>query len=70
MKLLGRLRDVCSKTRREFINEHNKTLRIHPIKWSKVTESSFGTHVPEHDADAWQFSISQNKHGRVHGFFY
>ena len=47
-------------------------LRCHTINFKKnsVKENGFG--IPgneELDEDAWQFSLSSNEHGRVHGYF-
>ncbi|HEU4455801.1 MAG TPA: hypothetical protein VFR81_22240 [Longimicrobium sp.] len=47
------------------------TLRVHRIDFSdpRVTERSFNVRA-QSDADerAWQFALSANEHGRVHGF--
>ena len=49
----------------------NAATRFHRIDFSdpKVSETGFGiNHWEEYDDDAWQFSLSVNEHGRVHGF--
>ena len=71
IKLLERLRNLSSLTPLEMINMRNKTLRCHPIDFSRrgVTEDTFG--VPNDDADdnAYQFGVTQGEYGRIHGFF-
>jgi hypothetical protein len=45
--------------------------RFHRIDWDRdnVSVKSFGIKGrDEYDEEAWQFSISANEHGRVHGF--
>jgi hypothetical protein len=45
--------------------------RFHRIDWDRdnVSVKTFGIKGwEEYDEDAWQFSISANEHGRVHGF--
>lgn len=49
----------------------NKALRSHPIDWddSRVTEKCFG--IPNENEIAympWQFELTVNEHGRIHGF--
>ncbi|MCK5211832.1 hypothetical protein KAJ89_03965 [Candidatus Parcubacteria bacterium] len=47
-------------------------LRCHRIKFNdkNVTEDSFGIpNLEELDDEAWQFHLSTNEHGRVHGYF-
>lgn len=48
----------------------SKTLRCHPIAWQDTTENGFGLPNEEQLVDTpYQFSLSSNEHGRVHGFF-
>jgi hypothetical protein len=43
---------------------------LHPIKWEDTSENKFGFPNEEQLVDTpYQFSISSNEHGRVHGFF-
>ena len=45
--------------------------RFHRIEWDRdnISVKTFGIKGwEEYDEDAWQFSISANEHGRVHGF--
>lgn len=55
----------------EFHSNPSRTLRIHKIDFrdSRVSVKGFG--IPdavEADANGWQFALSANEHGRVHGF--
>jgi hypothetical protein len=69
--LLERLRDLSALSVSEFLSQRSRTLRIHPIDFKdrRVAERSFGIRG-ELGADkrAWQFALSANEHGRVHGF--
>ena len=68
--LLVRLRDLSTLTVQEIINNRSKSLRCHKIAWNDTTESGFG--IPNEDQlveSPYQFQISANEHGRVHGFF-
>ena len=68
--LLVRLRDLSTLTVQEIINNRSQSLRCHKIVWSDTTESGFG--IPNEDQlvdSPYQFQISANEHGRVHGFF-
>jgi hypothetical protein len=45
-------------------------LRFHGIDWPDTTENNFGIPLEDEIVDQpWQFEISSNEHGRVHGFF-
>lgn len=71
--LLARLRDLSGLLQVEFRTGRSRSLRIHRIEFSdsRVAEKSFGLPGrPEADRDAWQFSLSANEHGRVHGFLF
>ena len=68
---IGRLRELCALRVGEFTSHRSSTLRIHPIDFlrDRLAEQSFGvTSWPEADTMGWQFSLSANEHGRVHGF--
>jgi hypothetical protein len=72
---LQRIRELSSWTQERFVTELSKSWRIHRIDWqdARVSENTFGTGpngtaTEEHDAHAWQFQLSANEHGRVHGF--
>jgi len=69
--LLKRLRDLSKLTVQEIVNNRSKSLRCHPIDWQDTTEPN-GFGIPNEDkvvVTAYQFQISANEHGRVHGFF-
>lgn len=70
--LVTRLRDLSGLTAVELRQGNNKTLRCHPIDWSSggVSEVCFGIPGEEQLVDTpYQFSVTANAHGRVHGFF-
>jgi hypothetical protein len=69
--LLARLRDLSALRIEEFQSSPSRTLRIHRIDFTdrRVTENGFGIPgTPEADTKGWQFALSANEHGRVHGF--
>lgn len=69
--LLARLKDLSSIPVSEFRTFRGRTLRIHPINFADPRVSVRGFGIPkgeQFDARAWQFSVSANEHGRVHGF--
>lgn len=69
--LLLRLRDLSKLTVPEIINNRSKSLRCHLIRWADTTEPN-GFGIPNEEeivGSAYQFQISSNEHGRVHGFF-
>jgi hypothetical protein len=69
-KFLTRLRDICKGvTISEFRRGTSPSLRAHPITWEETTEK-LGFTCLSHQLralEAWQFEITSNKHGRVHG---
>ena len=68
--LLSRLRDLSSLSVQELKGNSSKTLRCHSIDWKDTSENNFGIPNEEQLVDVpYQFSISANEHGRVHGFF-
>ena len=49
---------------------HKDGLRCHHHEWIKTTEpKGFGLKGQLADCQGWQFQITSNEHGRVHGFF-
>ena len=68
--LLARLRAISALSVDEFRSRRSGTLRIHPIDFSddRVSIRSFGIREIDVDEQAWQFALSANEHGRVHGF--
>ncbi|MEH1796470.1 MULTISPECIES: hypothetical protein [unclassified Nostoc] len=70
LTLLDRLKALSSLTAQELLVNRSSTLRCHPIKWEDTSEKRFGLPNEEQLVDIpYQFSISSNEHGRVHGFF-
>ena len=73
--LINRLCEVSKMSRRELtvINRGVRAgLRCHTINFSDTNITEDGFAIPgneELDEDAWQFSLSSNEHGRVHGYF-
>ena len=71
LTLLDRLKALSSLTAQELLADRSSTLRCHPIKWEETSEKSgFGVPNEQQLVDTpYQFSLSANEHGRVHGFF-
>lgn len=68
--LIDRLKSLSTMTPDEMRQSGSKTLRSHTIKWEDVSEDGFG--IPNEEeivSNPWQFSISGNQYGRVHGFW-
>lgn len=65
--LLSRLKGLSGMTISEF--RHNKGLRAHPIDFSGTAHKKGFSHLNEQlrDKEPWQFQLTSNKHGRVHG---
>ncbi len=69
LTLLERLKALSSLTAQEFLVDRSSPLRCHPIKWEETSESGFGVPNEQQLVDTpYQFSLSSNEHGRVHGF--
>ncbi|WP_018664660.1 hypothetical protein [Heyndrickxia acidiproducens] len=52
------------------MSRQRKGLRFHDIDWNDTCEDCFGIPNEEELVDKpWQFAISANEYGRVHGFF-
>jgi hypothetical protein len=69
--VIDRLTGLSSLRQSDLFSDRSNSLRAHPINWSesRVTENGFG--IPngdEYDESAYQFTISEHEHGRVHGF--
>ncbi|MEM6751460.1 MAG: hypothetical protein AAF630_00500 [Cyanobacteria bacterium P01_C01_bin.38] len=68
--LLLRLKDLCSLSSFDLKANRSSSLRCHPIDWKDTSQDSFGIIGEEQIVDqAYQFSLSANQYGRVHGFF-
>lgn len=70
-KMLERLKSICLMRKKEIVNNHTKSLRAHTINWQDTTEPEGFSQLNEQlqQITPYQFEISVNKHGRVHGFF-
>jgi len=68
-KFLCRLRDLSGLSVKDFRTNKNKALRIHRLRWEETSEpAGFACLNPQlKEQEAWQFEISANEHGRVHG---
>ena len=70
LTLLERLKAISALTAQELLVNRSSSLRCHPIKWEDTSENGFGLPNEEQLVDTpYQFSVSSNEHGRVHGFF-
>jgi hypothetical protein len=67
--LLQRLRDLSSWTVKEFTGPCHKSVRNHPHDWSRTSRPRGFQHLNEYFRahQGWQFQLSANEHGRVHG---
>lgn len=70
-KLLQRLKDLSAWKANEVHAERSSALRSHPIHWDRTSEPNGFRRLNDQlrDLPAFQFEISSNAHGRVHGFF-
>ena len=67
--LLTRLKDLSGWKAQDMLTNRNSALRCNPINWNDTSESGFGLPQEEQLVDPpYQFQISANAHGRVHGF--
>ena len=72
LTLLERLRDLGGMTAQQLMSARHSALRCHPIIWSDTTQPNGFHHINEairEQLTPYQFSLSGNAHGRVHGFF-
>ncbi len=70
--LLERLSAVCAMTVKEMKESRGKPLRCHPIRFEETSEAGGFEHIKFgliETTEPYQFSLTSNKHGRVHGFF-
>lgn len=56
-------------TVQEFRTNKSKSVRIHQIDFADTSEKDGFTTLNEQlrDQEAWQFQLTANEHGRVHG---
>ena len=69
-KLLLRLKDLSTIQVDEFLSSRSPSLRAHEIDWKNTTEPNGFTNLNAYlrEKTAFQFEISANEYGRVHGF--
>lgn len=69
LTLIERLKALSGLSERELLINRSSALRFHPIKWDETSEKEFGLPNEKQLVDTpYQFSLSSNEHGRVHGF--
>ena len=68
--LLDRLKSVSGMRISEFQQSRSPALRSHAIKWGDTSEPDGFTGLNDElkEMEAWQFQLTANEHGRVHGF--
>ena len=71
LKLIDRLKDLSMTSVSELQSSFwHKAFRFHCVDWEKTSEICFNLPNEEQLVEKpWQFSVSANEHGRVHGFF-
>lgn len=70
-EVLNRAKDISGWTKQEVLSNRSASLRAHPIEWSDTSEVS-GFNFPRHEEiidTPYQFAVSVNAHGRIHGLF-
>lgn len=67
--LMERLRDLSGWKVSDFMARPNKAIRNQTIDWAKTSRPNGFTNLNEQYSDyqPWQFGLSANEHGRVHG---
>jgi len=70
-KVLERLSAMSNFTVQEFHASRSPAVRAHPISWEGTSEPDGFANLNEQlrSSTPFQFAISANEHGRVHGFF-
>lgn len=70
-KVLERLSSLSTFTTQEFHSNRSSSLRAHPISWDETSEPAGFDHLNDQlrETQPFQFQVSANGHGRVHGFF-
>ncbi len=69
-EILERITELSRLSRQELISNRSTSLKSHRIDWEDTTQQGFG--FPKEDEivdEPYQFCISRNEHGRIHGFF-
>lgn len=67
--LMQRLRDLSSWTIGKFTEQQDKAIRNHQHEWQKTSRPTGFPNLNQHYQayPGWQFCLSSNEHGRVHG---
>jgi hypothetical protein len=67
--LLRRLQAISAMRPKQFRSCKHNSLRAHLHRWQETTEPDGFAHLTAEWTrhEAWQFQLSANKHGRVHG---
>lgn len=68
--LVERMRDISRMTIQEFTSTKNKALRAHTHDWEQTNRPNGFNSLNEQfrGLAGWQFQLTANAHGRVHGF--
>ncbi len=68
-KLMLRLKDLSTWSVQQFTGPCNKSIRNHTHDWATTSRPRGFKHLNEHlrAYPGWQFQLSANEHGRVHG---
>src|SRR5436190_429370 len=68
-RLMERLRDVSSMRVSEFRSSKSTSIRAHKHEWTETSEPAGYGHLNEQlkGCEPWQFCLTANEHGRVHG---
>ena len=68
--LIERMKEVSKLTPKQMWTTHKDSLRCHTHTWARTSEpKGFALKGDISDSEGWQFQLSSNAHGRVHGFF-
>jgi hypothetical protein len=67
--LLERLRDISGWTCKDLKISRSQALRSHRIDWEQTAYENFPVPEPLKELEPWQFQLTANEHGRIHGFF-
>ena len=65
----SRLQSISQMKASEFRMNKDKSLRAHTHNWSQTSEPDGFQHLNTQlrQCEPWQFQLSANKHGRIHG---
>lgn len=67
---LERLKSLSSMKLMELLHDRTRALKFHSIDWNETSEPSGFSNLNSQlrELTPYQFSLSSNEHGRVHGF--